>query len=361
MAFNKMFVMLPVMFAARKLDGEDPMVVNYLRIAYGVMQGLCVLVVLYTYLKATAAAAQYTNHIVYVPPAPTPFQDPNATKKKYTETNYGAHVLSAARSLLGSTLFGVCMTVGLHIYKGMVVGLAIQTVMGPLNLAENPLIKALLLGTGKIDPADKLFDEKSASELTPDDEVVDESGNPLVRNNISALSNSATGKKTAAAKKDSGKEGETASTMMTLEEVMLDTWDSGDSADISNLMSALTEQNCNTQSSDDKWTPLMVLAGLGAVKGTASAIRQAIQLGANPAMTDKEGWSALHWAAFHGSPEAARELVKDISLLDATDKEGLTPLEIAKKENNNVVVKVLEEAEAAAEKSEDADGLRKRK
>lgn len=32
--FNKMFVMLPVMFAARKLDGEDPNVIYYLRISY---------------------------------------------------------------------------------------------------------------------------------------------------------------------------------------------------------------------------------------------------------------------------------------------------------------------------------------
>lgn len=71
MAFNKMFVMLPVMFAARKLDGEDPMVVNYLRIAYGVMQGICIMVVLYTYLQASSAAAKHTNRIVYVPPAPT--------------------------------------------------------------------------------------------------------------------------------------------------------------------------------------------------------------------------------------------------------------------------------------------------
>jgi Ankyrin repeats (3 copies)/Phosphate transport (Pho88) len=269
--------------------------------------------------------------------------------------------LSTARSLLGSTLFGLALTVGLHIYKGMVVGLAIQAVMGPLNLAENPLIKALLLGSGKIDPEDKLFDEKSASELTADDEVVDESGNPLVRSNIKDSGGANANKNKAIAAASGKKNAKNISTMMTLEEVMLDTWDSGESADISNLMSALTAQNCNTQTADDKWTPLMVLSGLGSVKGTASAIRQAINLGANPAITDKEGWNALHWAAFHGSPDAARELVKDITLLDSTDKEGLTPLETAKKENNMSVAKVLEEAEAAAEKSEDADGLRKRK
>jgi Ankyrin repeats (3 copies) len=256
---------------------------------------------------------------------------------------------------LGSTLFGACMTVGLHVYKGMVVGLAIQTVMGPLNLAENPLVKCLFLGSGTISPEQKLFDEKSSNELTQDDEVVDESGNPLVRNKNSNKPIAGA----AAAKTDSDKK---APAMMSLEEVMLDTWDAGDSANITNLMAALTAQNCNHQTKDDKWTPLMILSGLGAVKGTASAIRQAINLGANPAITDKEGWNALHWAAFHGSPQAAKELVKDITLLDATDKEGLTPLETAKKENNLDVVKVLEEAEAASEKKEEeGEGLRKRK
>ena len=63
--------MLPVMFAARKLDGEDPMVVYYLRIAYGVCQSLCVMAVLYTYFQANSASAKYPNRIIYVPPAAT--------------------------------------------------------------------------------------------------------------------------------------------------------------------------------------------------------------------------------------------------------------------------------------------------
>ena len=71
MAFNKMFVMLPVMFAASKLDGQDPMVVYYLRIAYGVMQTLNILAVLYTYLQASAASKKFNNLTVYVPPPPT--------------------------------------------------------------------------------------------------------------------------------------------------------------------------------------------------------------------------------------------------------------------------------------------------
>lgn len=69
--FNKLFVMLPVMFAARKLDAEDPDTVQYLRIAYGSMQSLCVLVVLYTFMKASSITGKESKNIIFVPAPPT--------------------------------------------------------------------------------------------------------------------------------------------------------------------------------------------------------------------------------------------------------------------------------------------------
>jgi hypothetical protein len=69
MAFNKLYIMLPVMFAARKLDSEDAQTVYWIRIAYGVIQTICFLAVVYTYVKASSVAATARN-IVYVPPAP---------------------------------------------------------------------------------------------------------------------------------------------------------------------------------------------------------------------------------------------------------------------------------------------------
>jgi hypothetical protein len=323
--FNKMFVMLPVMFAARKLDGEDPNIVNMLRIAYAVMQVVCVSAVLYVYLKAQAIK---DDKVVYVPPAATPFADPNA-KKKYTEVAYGAHVVSTARSLVGSTLFGVALTVGLHVYKGMVVGLAIQTVMGPLNLAENALVKALFLGQG-IAPEHKIFDEKTADDLTPDDEVVDGSGNIVVRNAGTAVKDKETKK--------------------SLEDILLDTWDAGAKADLGSLMEALNKKNCNYQTKADHWTPIMILAGLGA-KGTASAIRAVLDMGANPAVVDVEGWNALHWAAFHNSAEGARALTSETQLLKVQDKEGNTPVETARKEGNDEVANIFEAALGENKKS----------
>jgi len=345
--FNKLFVMIPVMLAARKLDGEDPTTVNYLRIAYGSMQSICVLIVLYTFMKASSL--QTKTSTVFVPAPPTPFADPNA-KKKYTQVEYGAHVLSTARSLLGSTLFGVCMTVGLHMYKGMSMGLAIQTVMGPFNLIENPLVKALLMGNG-FQPSDKIFEEKKLEELADEDEVVDDTGTAIPRQQLLAM---------AAASKNQPPGDK-------FEELMLDTWDAANQADLVTFIKAVTKENCNFRSKESGWTPLMILSGLTNSDGTVEAIKAVVALGGNPSIKDGEGWNSLHWAAFHGSLKAAKELYEyDASLSDVKDNDGKLPLEIAKQEENNDVSKYLEEAIAAtasasASKTDDDEGVRKRK
>ena len=67
--FNKLFVMVPVMLAARKLDAEDKDTVKYLRLSYGCMQSICVLIVLYTFMKASSV--KDGKKIVFVPAPPT--------------------------------------------------------------------------------------------------------------------------------------------------------------------------------------------------------------------------------------------------------------------------------------------------
>lgn len=236
------------------------------------------------------------------------------------------------------------MTSGLHFYRGMVIGLAIQSIMGPLNLTDNALVKAFCFKKGGLADDERIFEEKTADELTNDDEVVDESGNPVVRKIGGG----------AAATKKTG----------SFEELLLDTWDDGAKADLGPLMAAVTKKNCNTKTKENGWTPLMVLSGLGGVKGNGSAIRQVVALGGNPAILDVEGWNAMHWAAFHGSAEAAKTLGKEGKLWDVKDKEGKKPLEHARAEGNDDVAKILEEIEAEvnapSDKAKD-DGLRKRK
>lgn len=345
-----MFVMVPVMLAARKLDGEDPNIVFLLRCSYGTVQFLIFLITAYVYIQATAVSTGAgSDRTIYVAPPPQPFEDPNA-KKKYTEQKFGAHVASQARSLLTSTVFGVMMTLGLHWYKGMIVGLAIQTIMGPLSLIENPLAKAVLMGGGLQNAAEKkIFGEKAREELTSDDEIVDSAGNAVVLK-----------KAPKKEKKDT----------RSFEEILLDTWDAGAEADIGSLMAAMKKSNINFRTEESGWTPIMIMAAIG-VKQTTSAMKQMKALGADPAITDEEGWNALHWTGFHGGVDGAKFLVSEsgyscikLGLHKVTDKDGKTALEHAKAEGNDAVAKIISDAisaESTKGEKETDEGLRKRK
>eukprot|EP00543_Licmophora_paradoxa_P005425 CAMPEP_0202456614 /NCGR_PEP_ID=MMETSP1360-20130828/13827_1 /ASSEMBLY_ACC=CAM_ASM_000848 /TAXON_ID=515479 /ORGANISM="Licmophora paradoxa, Strain CCMP2313" /LENGTH=345 /DNA_ID=CAMNT_0049076471 /DNA_START=21 /DNA_END=1058 /DNA_ORIENTATION=- len=345
-----MIVMLPIMFAARKLDGEDPTTLYYVRIAYFSVQAILMVLVIYIYAKASSLVKGRESLIIYVPSAPSLFADPEA-KKKYTETTYGAHVMSEARGLLGSTFFGMLFTCGMHYFRNMIMGLAMQSVMGPINMMEKPLVTVLLTGPGTIKPEDRVFGEKTADELTADDEIVDSTGNPVVRQIKNKSNSSATPPTGAITSNDA------------FEKLLLDTWDSGEKADLGPLMQIITKKNCNYQTKENSWTPLMILAGLG-VKGTASAMKQVIELGGNPAITDKDGWNAMHWSAFHGSAEAAKVLAASSpKLATVNDKEGKIPELYAKAEGHNDVFKILQAiGETSAEPAVKSEsGLRKRK
>lgn len=59
------------MLAARRLDGEDPKVVLYLRCAYAAVQCVAVIVIFFVYYKASLAAKDKANAVkIYVPPPP---------------------------------------------------------------------------------------------------------------------------------------------------------------------------------------------------------------------------------------------------------------------------------------------------
>ena len=68
---NKLFIMLPLMYAVRKLDGEDPNIVFMLRCSYGAVQALILLAVLYIYMVATKLSkSKLKDEEIYVAPPP---------------------------------------------------------------------------------------------------------------------------------------------------------------------------------------------------------------------------------------------------------------------------------------------------
>ena len=172
------------------------------------------------------------------------------------------------------------MTAGLHMWRGMIVGLAIQSIMCPFNLAENALVMALVQKGGFGNLKEKrIFDEKLQEEIDAKDEVVDAEGNVIVM------------------KKESAAIANTKNKVKSLEETLLDTWDLGADADIKPLMGMLNKKNVNIATSENGWTPIMIMSGLGA-KSAIGALRTMKTMGANPEKLDKEGWNALHWVSF---------------------------------------------------------------
>ena len=60
-----------MMYAVRKLDGEDPNIVFMLRCAYGVVQSLILLAVLYIYMVAKKISeSKVKDEEIYTAPAP---------------------------------------------------------------------------------------------------------------------------------------------------------------------------------------------------------------------------------------------------------------------------------------------------
>lgn len=348
MAINKFFILLPVMFAARKLNGEDPNTLFLLRCTYFSVQTFIILVVIYLYSQAQKVGnGKHQNVTIYVPPPPQPFADPNA-KRQYKQVNFGKHIITTARSLLVSTIFGFLLTTALHFYKGMIIGLSIQSVMSPFNLFENALTKAFLLNGGFKDgdspQSKKIFGEKLRVELTHQDEVVDERGEIVVFD------------KTVVTKEDKQPQ-------KSFDDILLDTWDEGAEANIKPFMDAVKKKNVNTKTSDLGWTPVMIMAAIG-VKETAVVLEKMKSLGANPGISDEEGWNALHWAAFHSSVDGAKFLLSSsgfdglsIGLHLVKDKEGKTPLEHACAEGNMDVAKIIQDAISASENNKKCNSL----
>ena len=245
----------------------------------------------------------------------------------------------------------------------MIIGLAIQSVMAPFNIMENPLVKAVLSGRMSTEEETfqgKMFNEKHEEDLVSGDEIVDETGQVIV---ISKPDE----------KTKSKNEIMSSSSSKSFEELLLDAWDAGSEADVTPLLDAITKENVDFKTSESGWTPLMILSAINS-KDTAIAMDKLKSLEADCTITDEEGWNALHWAAYHGSAMGAKFLVSvegfdgiHLGLHLVKDKEGKDAMYHARNEGNNDVLTVIEAAMTNKVDTEEngglssQDGIRKRK
>ena len=80
---------------------------------------------------------------------------------------------------------------------------------------------------------------------------------------------------------------------------------------------------------------------MGNPLGDVKAVKTLLQLGADPMLKDEDGWTCLHWAAFHRNVGAVEVMMECgatravLKLLVEKNSAGLTPLELAKKEEQD--------------------------
>ena len=92
----------------------------------------------------------------------------------------------------------------------------------------------------------------------------------------------------------------------------------------------------------DEITPIMK-----AVVGNSPQILQLLlQQGGNPRLLDREGWTALHYAAICNNVEDIVQLIDAGADIEAEDKDGLTPLMRAYREDKPEALQVLLEHHA---------------
>lgn len=83
-----------------------------------------------------------------------------------------------------------------------------------------------------------------------------------------------------------------------------------------------------------------------AKKRLPALVRALLAKGADPDHADREGTTALHWAAARGDFDVARLLIESGAAPGPADAEGITPIALARRKNHADIAALLEQVGA---------------
>ncbi|KDO32314.1 hypothetical protein SPRG_02793 [Saprolegnia parasitica CBS 223.65] len=279
----RMFIMLPMMFLMGKIDFENELILNGARACFLVCQVVSLLLGLYA--KSKVEAKKDTTKI-FVPTPKSPL-DTSTENSPLTETTYYDHELAKAKEFIQQTAIGAAISSFIHLKFGVNQVVVIQSVMIPLNLYDNVILKKHIFGIG----GPRYWDERLEGESL---------NAPVAATEAAAVED----KKPAKAKKTAN-----------AADAIVKAWDMGVEANFEGLMSILLKNDQIKTKTTDGWTALMVACG--SALDTEDIIKRLVNAGVPVREADNDGWTALHWCAFHGRPEAAQVLLAAVSKDDA--------------------------------------------
>ena len=285
------------------VDWKNPLVVNIVRGAFAV---LCVATYL-AWQRITAAVEEAkdanSSPVWVVKKAPgaagllaTLMGDAAATPSEagavveYEQTTvYEIEKKKAATAAAAATsapLMPLLMSMQFNIHLPM----AMQLVSGPLAAWDDVLVKKYLLGfpVGPT-PHGELTEE-------PKKGIAAVSASPIAGDGVSS---SGSTKTQAVAASD-----------VEIEEAIMSVWEAPRAAPVSIAVFEVlraASRDINYRTVEGGWTALMVVSGNASYTG--ADVRRLIGLGADPAVTDADGWTALHWAGYHNVAEAVDAIV----------------------------------------------------
>lgn len=331
-----MLVTMPAMFLLSKLDYEDPMILTLCRVAFVVAMGLKYLL---HKLALSKIASTNNTEVIFVPVAQPSMFGPTEPKEDSPrkKTTYRQHEEELANAQVQQVMVTSALMLFLSWKMGMHLPLPLQVVMGAMELVTSPVIKQHVFGMTIERPYKELKEGEPGAVATAD---------------AAAADGAATATDATAGSSDINKK---------MREAVVEAWDSQKPFEAGKFAELKKEgADMNTQTVEDKWTVLMIAAGTRGC--TAETFAELLKLGAQRDVTDSDGWTALHWSAYHGNLTAIKALLAGASdaeeamLLDMKCNRGQTAMEVA----NDALASSKEKLEAA-EKANDASKVEQAK
>jgi len=141
---SRMMVMLPALLVMGQVDWTNPTYLLILRVAFGTIQALLLLVAGVMFLKIRSKNQQ--TKVVVPPPAAPSWAPAPSEPQTPTDMTTAEYDLQQLRKMCTEVLFSLAICSFIHYKWEIAPPLFMQSILAPFNLYKNPLFQIHILG-----------------------------------------------------------------------------------------------------------------------------------------------------------------------------------------------------------------------